>query len=516
MDDFLEQQNAQQNPELTPDAGNPSDTPVQPPVSEAGANTQPVASVTSENPTPDNTQATTEAEKTSNTFSGNSVPSFPQDFQPTTFQPQSFEPPVKKEKSKIGKTIFIIFVILCIIIASLFIGMSLSDKDFGSESPQAQNEESTQGNVDGAEPNIQESPYNNEEYSGKGVMTPAQVYEAVKESNVAVLVYYQNQQVGEGSGVIVGEDKTKTYTYIITCAHVIAESGISVQVQFYDTSEYDAQIVGIDAKTDIAVIRVKKTGFKAAVFGDSESLKVGTPVYAIGNPGGTEFFGSFTNGMVSALDRPVATASNGYYDLPCIQHTAAINPGNSGGALVNEYGQVVGINSSKIADTDYEGMGFSVPSTKVLEIYNQLITYGYVADRPMLGIRYYAVATDSTYSALAWKNDLPYGSIVVASIATNSSLNESNVKVGDIITAVNGVELEDTSILLEVIEKAKVDDKITLTVVRLNNSGSIATTFDVEVTLVEDKGNTTYNEDEMQQQSEEDYYENFPFNPFGN
>ena len=272
-------------------------------------------------------------------------------------------------------------------------------------------------------------------------------------------------------------------------------------------------------KTDIGVVRVKKTGFKAAKFGDSSSLKVGSPVYAIGNPAGTEFFGSFTNGMVSALDRPIATTENGYYDLPCIQHSAAINPGNSGGALVNEFGQVIGINSSKIAATDYEGMGFAVPSEKVLEIYESIIEYGYVRNRPMLGIQYYAVANDSTYSALAWKNNLPYGSIVIASIATNSSLNDTNIKIGDIVTAVNGKKLDDTDIILEAIENAKVGDKLTLTVVRLDNSGAIASTFDEEITLVEDTGNTVYQEtvteQQQQQQTPEDFYEQFPFNPFG-
>ena len=103
-------------------------------------------------------------------------------------------------------------------------------------------------------------------------------------------------------------------------------------------------------------------------------------------------------------------------------------------------------------------MGFAVPSKKVLEIYNQIIEHGYVTNRPMLGIQYYAVSGDSTYSAIAWKNNLPYGSIVIASIATNSSLNETNIKVGDIVTAVNGKKLDDTAILLEAIENAKVGD----------------------------------------------------------
>lgn len=434
---------------------------------------------------------------------------------PASYSAPTYENPVKKKQSKSGKAVFAILIVLCVAVASIFIGTSISENnsftDGGSSKPNTEK-------IDGAVPNVEKSPYEAQEYSGKGAMTPTQIYDTVKESNVAILVYYQNQKVGEGSGVIVGEKSG--YTYIITCAHVIAGTDMNVQVQFYDSKEYDAQIVGVDNKTDIGVVRVKKTGFKAAKFGDSGSLKVGSPVYAIGNPAGTEFFGSFTNGMVSALDRPIATTENGFYDLPCIQHSAAINPGNSGGALVNEFGQIVGINSSKIAATDYEGMGFAVPSEKVLEIYNELIEHGYVTNRPMLGIQYYAVSNDSTYSALAWKNNLPYGSIVIASIATNSSLNETNIKVGDIVTAVNGKKLDDTDIILEAIENAKVGDKLTLTVVRLDNSGTVATTFDAEITLVEDKGNTVYQEtvteqQQQQQQTPEDFYEQFPFNPFG-
>lgn len=436
-------------------------------------------------------------------------------FSTSAYQNTQFQNPVKKKQSKTGKTVFAILIVLCIIVASILIGTAVSGNDFtfngGNKTTQGS---SDKNKIDGATPDVEESPYEAKEYSGNGAMTPVQIYDAVKESNVGILVYYQNQQAGEGSGVIVGEKSG--YTYIITCAHVIADKGVDVQVQFYDSTELDAEIVGIDSKTDIGVVRVRKTGFKSATFGDSDSLKVGTAVYAIGNPGGTEFFGSFTDGIVSALDRPVATSSNGYYDLPCIQHTAAINPGNSGGALVNEFGQVIGINSSKIADTEYEDMGFAVPSEKALEIYEEIVANGYVTNRPMLGITYYAVSADSTYSALAWKNNLPYGSIVIASIATNSSLNETNIKAGDIITAVNGKKLDDTAILLEAIENAKVGDKLTLTVVRLNNSGAVASTFDAEVTLVEDKGNTTYNEEvTQQQQSAEDYYEQFPFNPFG-
>lgn len=406
------------------------------------------------------------------------------------YSPQN---PPKKKGSKKGKNIFAIIVCVCIVIASVAIGLTVSDsnkvKDGTGSNKVEQNDNGDSSNSS-ATPNVEDSPVSYSEYSGEGKMTSEQIYEEVSEVNVGIIVYSQNQKSGEGSGIIAGEDSTKIYTYILTAAHVISDSGVKVQVQFHDETQLDADIVGFDTKTDVGVLRVKKTGFKAATFGNSDKLAVGQTIYAIGNPGGTEFFGSFTKGMISAIDRPVASSSSAY-DLPCIQHTAAINPGNSGGALVNEYGQVIGLNSSKISATDYEGMGFSVPSNTMLEIYNDIVKNGYVTNRPMLGITYYAVSSDYTYSALAWKNNLPYGSIVIATINDNSDIKNQGIQVGDIITAVNGESLDSTDKLLEVIENSKVGDKLKLSVARLNNNGSISTKFDATVSLVEDKGTTT-------------------------
>ncbi len=423
--------------------------------------------------------------------------------------PQPTYHPPKSKKSNGGKSVFAILVCVCIVIASLAIGISLKD-DYGSTKPSNQQEEN-KTNISAADPKTEDTPYEFTKYSGEGEMTPDQVYEAVKDINVAVLVYSQNQKVGEGSGIVVGEDKEGVYTYIITCAHVISDNGVSIQVQFNNEKEYDADIVGYDSKTDVGVLRIKATGFKAATFGNSDKLTVGQPVYAIGNPGGTVFFGSFTNGLISAIDRPVASSTSAY-DLPCIQHNAAINPGNSGGALVNAYGQVIGLNSSKITSTEYEGMGFSVPSNTVLEIYKDIVANGYVTNRPMLGITYYAVSSDYTYSAIAWRNNLPYGSIVIASITDGSDLSGNGVKVGDIITGVNGKNLDTTDILLEAIESSNVGDKIKLSICRLNNSGNVSNTFEVVVTLIEDKGETASSQ---QEQQETDPFSSYFGNGFG-
>ncbi len=438
-----------------------------------------------------------------------------------TTQPMAPVVPPKKKKEKrkglAGKIVFIILICISIISSSVAIGVSMANSNGSGSSPVTQNnpQKNEQDNSadkygSGAAPSMEDSPTSFSEYSGKGVMTSEQVYNHVKDVNVGVIVYSHSQVAGEGSGIIVGEDDTKTYTYILTAAHVIADSGIEVQIQFSDETECEAEIIGVDSKTDVGVLRVKKTGFKAATFGNSDNLTVGQKVYAIGNPGGTEFFGSFTSGMISAIDRPVPT-NNTSYDLPCIQHNAAINPGNSGGALVNEYGQVIGLNSSKISSTEYEGMGFSVPTNTVLEVYNQIILYGYVTNRPKLGITYIPVSSDYSYSAIAWKNDLPYGSIVIATIDETSDLANNNVKVGDIITAVDGKELETTDILLETIENAKVGDKLKLTICRVSNNGTVESTFDVTIKLVEDKGNTTASTPEPETIPFENYFENFGY-----
>lgn len=409
--------------------------------------------------------------------------------------------PAPKKKKNTGRNVFVALVCACIVIASVAIGVSVTndtaDNKIKTEQGDKGSDKANKNNGSGAAAKTEDSPITFSEYSGKGSMTPEQIYEEAKEINVGVIVYSQNQKVGEGSGIIVGEDKEKKNTYIITAAHVIADQGVNVQIQTHDGKEYDAHIVGFDNKTDIGVLRVEKTGFKAATFGNSDKLNVGQKVYAIGNPGGTVFFGSFTNGIISAIDRPIASSTSAY-DLPCIQHNAAINPGNSGGSLLNEYGQVIGLNSSKITDTDYEGMGFSVPSNTMLKIYNDIVENGYVTNRPMLGISYYAVASDYTYSAIAWKNNLPYGSIVIAAMTEDSDLAKQGIKVGDIITGVNGKALDSTDILLEVIEDSKVGDTLTLSVCRLNNSGAVSNKFDAKVKLIEDKGETATPEQQPQ------------------
>lgn len=395
------------------------------------------------------------------------------------YAPAPAPQPVKKDRK--GLRIFAACLALVIVFALGFGVASIKKENNGG------NISASDKNSNGPQLNINESPITPTAASIEGALTTAQIAEKVKPSIVGIVVYTQrsNSSAGEGTGVIMGEDKSGEYTYIVTCAHVISDAGIQVRVQTEDGTAYDAQIVGMDTRTDLGVLKIKAKGLPAAEFGDSNALKVGDSVYAIGNPGGVEFFGSFTGGFVSAIDRPVSSEIG--YTMKCIQHDAAINPGNSGGALVNVYGQVIGINSQKIAATDYEGMGFAIPTTSAKAIIDDLIAYNYVPNRPKLGITYYPVSSSAQYSMIAQIKGLPAGTLIINEISPDSSLANTKVRQYDMITAVNGKALTTADILLEKIDNGKVGDKMTLSICRVNGDYSIEE-FDIEITLVEDKG----------------------------
>ena len=319
-----------------------------------------------------------------------------------------------------------------------------------------------------------------------GALTAVEVAEKCRISVVGVMTYQNGKLSGEGSGVVMGKSTDGKYTYIITCAHVIKGSGLTYGILTLDEKRYEATLVAYDERTDIGVLKVEATDLTPAEFGDSSILKVGETVYAIGNPGGSEYFGSITNGIVSAIDRSVSST----YTLTSIQHNAAINPGNSGGALVNSKGQVVGINSSKIAATDYEGMGFAVPMSTVKPIVESLIKYHYVPNRPKLGIQYASVSSYQMYSMVVAIKGLPAGSLVIAGISNDSSLASTDAQVGDLIIAVNGKKMDDSSVLLDLIDKGAVGDTMTLTLCRVESRTYKTSTFDVTITLVEDRGTT--------------------------
>lgn len=409
------------------------------------------------------------------------------------------------EKKKKGGKVFIgilaaifVFALTCVVALTVLSLKSTTPPENTSNSPTGE----VIDNVDEAV--TSSSPVVDTSVDADGILSPTQIYQKVLPSSVGVLVYSNSSKslASEGSGIIISEDNDGKYTYILTCAHVISGSGQNIMVQLFNEKEYRATIVGYDSKTDIGVIRIEASGLQKLEIGDSKSLSVGETIYAIGNPGGTEFANTFTNGIVTALDRPVASSATGY-TMECIQHNAAINPGNSGGALVNQYGQLIGINSMKIVASEYEGMGFAVPSSVFVGVMNDIVVNGYVTNRPKIGISYVKASAEQAYAMFVAIKGLPSGSIVIASVAEDSDFY-GKIESGDLVTAMNGKNLDSSADLAASIEGMNVGDKITLDVVRINSDYSFRE-FSVTGVLVEDK-ETVEEEEESNTSIFDDYF----------
>lgn len=312
--------------------------------------------------------------------------------------------------------------------------------------------------------------------SADGKLTAREVAAKVKPSVVGVVQYQYGSSSIEASGIIMTSDG-----YIITNAHVISgASGIKVVLN--NGEEYEARVIGSDTRTDLAVIKIEANNLTPAEFGESSKMQEGDIVMAIGNPGGLTFAGSITQGILSGVNRQL---SSSYGTTTVLQTDAAINPGNSGGALVNEYGQVIGINSSKISATDYEGIGFAIPIDSAKPIVDDLIENGRVTGRVVLGV-YNAQSVDEVASRVY---GVPTG-VLVGGTDPESDLAQKGVITGDIITKVNNTDVASTADIYTVLQDFKVGDSVKLTVFR-RTSGQSDKTFEVTVTLMEDTGETT-------------------------
>lgn len=273
--------------------------------------------------------------------------------------------------------------------------------------------------------------------------------------------YYQTPdsdemvEQGSGSGIIISSDG-----YIVTNQHVI-EDATEITVILNTGSEYTATLVGSDEKSDLAVLKIDETNLTAAELGDSTLVEVGDLAVAIGNPLGQELAGTVTSGVISAVNRKM-TVDNRSYNL--IQTDAAINPGNSGGALVNKYGEVIGINSIKMSQSGVEGIGFAIAVSEAKPIIDDLMNEGYVSGRTLVGI----TATES-------RNGL-----TVYSVTSGSGAEKAGIKEGDLIVKAEGKAVNTVDALNEIKETMSPGDYITLTVIR---NGELT---DVKVQLQED------------------------------
>lgn len=277
----------------------------------------------------------------------------------------------------------------------------------------------------------------------------------------------------EGSGVVYMKSNGKGY--IVTNNHVISGSD-AVQVQLANGKTVSAKVVGKDSTTDLAVLSIDaKYVTQTAEFGDSKSLQAGQTVIAVGSPLGSEYASTVTQGIVSAPARTIETSSGNQQTV--IQTDAAINPGNSGGALVNSAGQVIGINSMKLAQssdgTSVEGMGFAIPSNEVVTIVNELVKKGKIT-RPQLGVRVVALngIPEAYRSRLKIKSNLKNG-IYVASVNKSGSAARAGMKSGDVITAVDGKKVDDVASLHSILYSHKVGDTVNVTVNRNGRNVSL-------------------------------------------
>ena len=266
---------------------------------------------------------------------------------------------------------------------------------------------------------------------------------------------YESEAESSGTGIIYTTDG-----YIITNCHVIQAAigakNAKIYVTLSDETEYDATIVGYDVMTDIAVLKVEASNLRAAKFGDSDAIKVGELVVAIGNPLGQEFAGTVTVGYISGINRTVTIDSTAYN---LIQTDAAINSGNSGGPLVNVSGEVIGVNTAKISSTGVEGLGFAIPINEVLPIVEELIENKTIA-RPYIGIS----GMDLSES-VAKRNNLVVG-IYIQEVEKDSPANLAGLKQGDVIVAVDGIEIATIEELNDIKNEKEIGDSITLKIYR--------------------------------------------------
>ena len=308
-------------------------------------------------------------------------------------------------------------------------------------------------------------------------MTTAQVSEMVSPSVVVITTeqvvysqwswYGQNQvESGAGSGVVISSDG-----YILTCAHVVSGAS-NITVTIGDT-DYPATVVGEDDTSDVAVVKVDATGLTPATVGNSDNLKVGESVMAVGNPLG-ELGGTVTSGIVSALNRSVTiqgTSSTNTMSL--IQMDASVSPGNSGGGLFNMNGELIGLVNAKSSSSDAEGLGFAIPINDAIKVAQDLLENGYVSGRPYMGITYLAVTDAQTAAQL---NVNAYG-VYVVDVAQGGPADKAGLKTGDRIVSIDGTEIAQKDDLGTLIQQHAAGDTLSITVARKGQMQTVSLTL---------------------------------------
>lgn len=407
-------------------------------------------------------------------------------------------PPVPPKKNKGWMTVVAILGALAVVLFVIwgaFLWMDSTDTDTppsdttntgnGDNAPSV-NDDAPQLDIQGSGDNLKgdnpslEVGNGDDYYAYDGGLSTEEIVNRNYHSTVVLTMYGQNDnfyfgesslvEVGAASGIVMTADG-----YVITNRHCVIDENTGkkydrVDVTTYDGTVYeDATVIGVDEATDLAVIKVKATDLTPAEFGNSDELAVGSRVVALGNAAGLSW--TATQGIVSAKARDVYEDTG--YAIKCLQTDAPINSGNSGGPLLNKYGQVVAINSAKIAATGYDGLGFAIPINEAKVIIDSLLKYGYVQGRVALGI------TGQTISSGIYRG------FMIASIVEGSCLENTVAQVGDLIVAVDDVQVVDYGTLRAEMARHKVGDQVTLKLLRSDRRTGNVTTHYIKVTLKE-------------------------------
>ena len=376
-------------------------------------------------------------------------------------QPQDAQPPKKKKKFN-GKRVARSAVALVLAAAMGFAGGFVGAKFGGSGKVVIQQvaPSSTADSASGSDSSITAAS------SSGSSLTTEQVADLVSPSVVVITTeqvvysqwswYGQNQvESGAGSGVIISSDG-----HILTCAHVV--DGASTITVTIGDKDYTATLVGEDTTSDIAVIKIDADGLTPATVGNSDSLKVGQSVMAVGNPLG-ELGGTVTGGMISALNRSVTIqGSSSVNTMSLIQMDASVSPGNSGGGLFNMNGELVGIVNAKSSSSDAEGLGFAIPINDAIKVAQELLENGYVTGRPYLGITYLAVTDAQTASQLGVN---AYG-VYVVEVVKGGPAEKAGLQAGDRIVSVDGTEIASKDDLGTLMQKHAAGDTLSITIAR--------------------------------------------------
>lgn len=398
------------------------------------------------------------------------------------------EEPKKKKRLSVGMGLFITCVVLTALIG-LFAGLLISNYTHESalltqnngqqQTQQSQQNQQTQATTEPQTTAVPELLTSTPSFKNDAQYTRAEIIEKCAPSVVGIDITYTTSSYGSyfgygygygngygndyggtqeatasGSGVILTTDG-----YIATCAHVVEDAN-SIHVTLNDDTVYDAVLVGTDSKNDIAIIKIDAQNLIAAELGESDMITVGEDVIAIGNPLG-ELRGTATAGIISATSR-IVTVEN--QEMTLIQTDAAINSGNSGGGLFNANGQLIGIVNAKVSSSGVEGLGFAIPLNSVLKEINDLVSFGYVKDRPYLGVSTQDVTLRNDYGWFSTGSGV--SCVQVYQVVAGGTADTAGVQAGDLILKLGDVNITSGSVLTEAIQAYKPGDSATLTIQR--------------------------------------------------